>query len=164
MAWVDPTTPNLADYQTWLYTVVAGQAGLTQKILPPASEVIQATLDTAQAIVADQLTCASASAPTTTLTVYVQAVYNLATDQLFNWASDVAGQTYFSSKRKDWNIFTLSVGVASQASDQGTAVGILNPEQMRLFTLQDLQTLKTPWGRRYMAYAQMYGRSLWGLS
>jgi hypothetical protein len=165
MAWSQPTTPNLADYQTWLYTVVAGQAGLTPRILPPASQVIPDTLQTAEAIVTDALQVAGpCGSQVTALTIYVQAVYNLATDRLYNWAGDVGGQTYFRDKRKEWGIFTISVGVAAQASDQGTAIGLLNPDQMQLLTLQDLQTLKTPWGRQYMAYAQMYGRNLWGLT
>jgi hypothetical protein len=97
-------------------------------------------------------------------TIYTYAVYNLATDRLINFANDIPGQSYFMDKRRDLRITDVSVGVAAQASDQGTAVGILNPEQMKLFTLQDLQTLKTPFGRQYMAYAQMYGQSPWGLT
>jgi hypothetical protein len=169
VAWVTPTIPNLADYGTWLFTVVGPVAGLTQKILPPASQVIQDTLFTAESIVTTALQAAGPwpqppAPPPPSLTIYVQAVYNLGTDRLYNWAGDVGGQTYFADKRKEWGLWTMSVGVASQASDQGTAVGLLNPEQMQLLTLQDLQTLKTPWGRAYMAYAQMYGRNLWGLT
>lgn len=168
MAWTSTTVPNLTDYRTWLYTIVgpvaSPQGTNFAQLLPPNTSTIQASLDTAVMIVAEQLGVGCPPAPALTLSIYVQAVYCLATDRLFNWAPDVSGQHYFEDKRAMWGIFTLSVGVASSASDQGTSASMLNPEQMRLFTLQDLQTLKTPWGRQYMAYAQMYGRNLWGLT
>jgi hypothetical protein len=96
--------------------------------------------------------------------VYTWAVYNLAADRLVNYAQDVNGQTFFTEKRRDLNLNTVSVGVVAGSSDQGTASSIMNPEQMQRFTLRDLQTLKTPWGREYMGLAQMYGVSLWGLT
>jgi hypothetical protein len=165
MAWTQPQCPNLVDYSTWLYTVVAGQAGLTRAILPPLSQVIPDSLQTAQEIVADQLGLGAARPPEqVALTIYTSAVYNLATHTLYMWAPDVAGQTYFKEKREQLGIFRIAVGVTANASDQGTSAGMLNPDQMRTLTFQDLQYLKTPWGRQYMAYAQMYGRTLWGLT
>jgi hypothetical protein len=122
-----------------------------------APDIILTSLSIAQEIVNTTLNLASA-------TIYTLAVYNLAADRLINYAMDVANQTYFRDLRKTFRLTEVSVGVPSQVSDQGTAVGILNPEQMRLFTLQDLQTMKTSYGRQYMAFAQMYGRSIWGIS
>ncbi len=95
---------------------------------------------------------------------YSLAVYNLGADRLINYATDIAGQTFFTDLRKELKITTLSVGVASSANDQGTSVGILNPEAMRMFTMMDLQTLKTPYGRTYMGIAQQYGPSIWGVT
>jgi hypothetical protein len=42
-------------------------------------------------------------------------------------------------------------------------VGLLNPEAMKTFTLANLQNLKTPWGREYLAIAQRAGTT-WGLT
>jgi hypothetical protein len=98
--------------------------------------------------------------------IYTLAVYNLATDRLINFAPDVPGQTFFQDLRgpKKFNVSLVRVGVPSQSSDQGTAVGILNPEQLKMLTLQDLQTLSTPFGRAYMGFAQAYGQTIWALS
>ena len=95
---------------------------------------------------------------------YTLAVYNLAADRLFNFAQDVPGQTYFVDQRDRLRLMEVCVGVAAAASDQGTSLAMLNPEQMKLLTLQDLQTLKTPYGRIYMGIAQKYGRTIWGIS
>lgn len=95
--------------------------------------------------------------------LYVLGVYNLGADRLINYAQDVPDQTYFFDQRKDYAIFRPSAGLPSSANDGGTAVGILNPEWMKTMTLQDLQTMKTPFGRRYMEIAQNFG-VIWGMS
>lgn len=97
-------------------------------------------------------------------TIYTLAVYNLAADRLINFAPDVPTQGYFTKLRADFRLMEVSVGPPSATSDAGTAVGILNPEHMKLFTMQDLQMLKTPYGRQYMAFAQMAGNTLYGIS
>jgi hypothetical protein len=96
--------------------------------------------------------------------LYVLAVYNLAADRLINYARDQPNQTYFEDKRDNLKIYLPRVGVPSSANDNGTAVGILNPEFMKTMTLRDLQTLKTPWGRAYMEIALDYGPNIWGVS
>lgn len=72
--------------------------------------------------------------------------------------------TYFAGLRAQYGIDTVSTGVVTASYDQGTGSSFLNPDQMKEFTLGDLQTLKTPYGRAYMAFAQKYGQTLWGLS
>jgi hypothetical protein len=97
-------------------------------------------------------------------TLYALAVYNLGADRLLNYAVDAPGQTYFQDLRVSMKLMAVSVGVASSSNDQGTSVGILNPDALRDLTMMDLQTLKTPYGRAYMGFAQQYGPSLWGLT
>jgi hypothetical protein len=128
-------------------------AGDVYLIAPPA---LRSTFNIAMDIVSETLNASP--------DVYVLAVYNLAADRLINYALDISGQTYFQDLRKDYRIATVSVGVASSANDQGTSVGILNPRAMETFTMLDLQTLKTPYGRAYMGLAQSYGPALWGLT
>lgn len=95
--------------------------------------------------------------------IYTLAVYNLAGDNLINYANDQVGQTYFAQLRQNWNITGFIAGVISGSSDESTSQTILTPEAMKGLMLADLQNLKTPYGRQYLAFAQSYG-SLWGLS
>lgn len=159
---VTPTIPNQTDYTTFLYNVV----GIPTANLPSSADIITTSLGIAQAIVSDDLgACnANSNAIPSAPTLYVLAVYNLAADRLINFATDVTGQTYFQDWRKALRINEVSVGVPSSASDGGTATGILNPEQLERLTLLDLSTLKTPFGRTYMGFAQAYGTTIWGLS
>lgn len=97
--------------------------------------------------------------------LYALAVYNLATDRLINWAPDVAdGPRYFQNMRRDFKIARPALGVATSASDQGTSGAVLNPEFMRNLTMDDLQTIKTPYGRAYIGIAQQFGSTLFGVN
>jgi hypothetical protein len=145
--------PCVADYTEFLYKVV----GIPEEILPSPNVQITETFHLALDIVNEALAHAST-------TIYALAVYNLGADRLINYGMDPDDQSFFKDARSKFRTNEVSVGVAAAVGDQGTSLGILNPEQMKLFTLQDLQTLKTPYGRQYMAFAQMYGRSLWGLT
>jgi len=49
------------------------------------------------------------------------------------------------------------------SEDEATSQTLLTPEAMKGLTLADLQNLKTPWGRQYLAFAQSYG-TLWGIT
>lgn len=130
--------------------IVTGDAYL---IVPP---IVPLSLDVAMETVNRVLACGS-------VRLYTLAVYNLAADRLLNFAPDMAGQTYFADLRAKLRISSPIMGVIAMASDQGTVSSYLNPEQMKNFTLGDLQNLKTPYGRAYLEIAQSYG-TLWGLS
>jgi hypothetical protein len=164
MSWTNPTTPNVTDYTAFLYSVAEIQPG----VLPSTSEDIPLSLSVAVATVNEALqlggTYANAATGIVTLSLYVLAVYNLATDRLVNWANDVPGQTLFKDTRDAMGLMRPAVGVATSAADQGTAGTLINPEQLKMLTLDDLQTLRTPWGRRYLGIAQAYGTVIWGLS
>lgn len=95
--------------------------------------------------------------------MYSQAVYNLAGDILINIAQDQEGQTYFKDLRDAWNIFSFVAGVIESSDDQGTGQSLLVPEAMKGLTFSDLQNLKTPYGRAYLAIAQRYG-TMWGIN
>lgn len=95
--------------------------------------------------------------------MYGLAVYNLAADRLLNFAQDQAGQTYFRDIRTKFKLLDPVAGVVQSASDQGTSGAYLNIETMKNFTLMDLQTLRTPFGRRYMEIAMSFGPDIFGL-
>lgn len=151
MVEIDSNDPATLFFVTQLTDPV--QLGDSYQIIP---DIVLTTLDIAREMVNETLQVSP--------NIYTLAVYNLATDRLINYANDVPGQTFFQDLRKQFRLTDVSVGVPSQASDQGTAVGILNPEQLKLLTIQDLQTMKTPYGRVYMGFAQAYGQTIWGLS
>jgi hypothetical protein len=153
-SFANPLVPSIGDY-----TIFVRSWGVTSTYLPNNSIWLTITFNVATAIVNRTLQC-------TDPLIYTLAIYNLAMDRLVNYAQDQTGLTYFKDLRgKDqYNLqYAFAPGVPSSTGDQGTSVGLLNPEWMQTLTIQDLQTLRTPWGREYMAFAQSYG-NLWGLS
>lgn len=131
--------------------------GVPTSALPDNSLVLVYAYDVAIAIVNDSLECVPP--------IYKLAVYNLGGDNLVNWAPDQPGSTYWADLRgkEGYNIGAFAPGVVQATSDESTSTSLLNPEFMKTFTLANLQNLKTPWGRQYLAFAQSYG-TLWGLT
>jgi hypothetical protein len=105
--------------------------------------------------------------------VYALAVYNLAGDNLINYAQDIPNAPnvqgsvppapYFINLRQRWNVYGFVSGVIQSASDEGTSTSFVVQEAAENFTLSNLQNLKTPYGRAYLAFAQSYG-TLWGMN
>jgi len=95
--------------------------------------------------------------------VYAQMVYNLGGDTLINIAPDQPGQTFFVDLRKQFNCLGFVGGVIQSSGDESTNESMVVPEQIKMFTIANLNNLKTPYGRTYIGYAQSYG-TLWGLS
>jgi hypothetical protein len=95
--------------------------------------------------------------------IYMLAVYNLAADNLINYAQDIPPSTYFADLRKFYKIGNLPLGLIQSTSDQGTSESLMIPDAFKELTLANLQNLKTPWGRQYLAWAQSWGTN-WGLS
>ncbi len=73
-------------------------------------------------------------------------------------------QTYFFAARRGFKIASFVPGVVASAGDQGTSMGVDNPDFMRGLTLENLQLLKTPWGRSYLSISMKSGPNIWGLS
>lgn len=132
----------------------AVQAGDSYALVPG---VVVMALNLAMRTVNETLNLADPS-------VYTLAVYNLAADRLINYAPDQKGQTYFRDLRDKLRINEVSLGVISSSGNEASNSSWLNPTQLERLTLDDLQTLKTPWGRKYLGIAQTYGSNIWGLS
>lgn len=130
--------------------------GVSTTVLPDGSEYLVWAYDIARDTVSHMIQRASP-------TLYLVAVYSLAGDVLINIAQDVAGQTFFACLRRDWGINDFVSGVISASSDESTSESLLVPDAFKNLTLSDLQNLKTPYGRAYLAIAQKIG-TLWGLS
>lgn len=137
-----------------------GVAGIEQINLPNSSPAIPMAYIYAKEIVSLQIE--QVSCP-----LYDLAVYNLATDYLINWAPDpIAGGCspgFFTKLRESYKITAFVAGVIASASDESTAETLVVPESFKNFLLGDLENLKTPFGRAYLAIAQRVG-SLWGLT
>lgn len=97
-------------------------------------------------------------------TIYTEAVYNLAADNLINYAPDPPGVSYFKRLRKKLNINGFVSGVVQSSGDEATSVSLVVQDAAKAFTLANLQNLKTPYGRRYLSLAQSYGPSTWGIT
>ena len=130
--------------------------GITPNVLPDASASVGYAFSVAMALVNPQLNAANPL-------VYTLAVYNLAGSNLLNWAPDQGGSTYFADIRKTWNMNAMVPGVINSASDEGTSASMTVGDNLTNLTFNDLQLMKDPYGRQYLAFAQMVG-SLWGLS
>jgi hypothetical protein len=135
--------------------------GISTDNLPDNADVIPMAYSVALEIVNDALAGASSL-------MYTLAVYNLAGDNLINYAPDPASPpgtaNYFSSLRDKWNILKFVSGVVQSSSDGSTSNSLVVQEAAKNFTLGNLQNLKTPYGRTYLAIAQNYGPSVWGMN
>jgi hypothetical protein len=169
-----PTTPNLAGFQWFLVNVAA----IDTINLPPTAPVVAFAFNVALGIV-NPLLC-GVCIPNQQNSPYTRsqfdiAVYNLATDLVINWAVDPTGSNVFSTRpdgtemtffeylRFKWGIGNAHFGVVGSVSDVSTTTSIEVIEAAKTFTLGNLQNLKTPYGRTYLAIAQSYG-ALWGLT
>lgn len=151
-------SPTVTGFISFIRTVM----GINTTVLPDNAPVIAIAYAVAVDLVNIALTCVPSSS-TTTPSIYALAVYNLAADNLVNYAPDQNGQTFFTDLRKSLNLSGFVGGVIQSTNDNGTGQSMVVPDAMKAFTMANLQQLKTPWGRQYMAFAQSYG-TLWGMS
>ena len=143
--------PTVAGFLNFLRTTVA----IPTSALPDNSPFIQSAYDYATMIV--DVNLASVPSPATSPSYYAQAIYNLGADALVNITPDQSGQTFFANLRSTMHINEFVSGVISSSADESTSQSMVVPKAAELFTMLDLQTLKTPWGRFYMALAQQGG-------
>jgi hypothetical protein len=98
---------------------------------------------------------------------YNLAVYNFGGDYLINWALDSNAQddcsTYWEDLRDQWGITSFKAGVVQSTADVSTSTTLAISDVNKQLTLSDMQNLKTPYGRAYLAIAQKFG-DIWGLS
>lgn len=171
--------PTLAGFIVFVRTVM----GINSTIVPDDSDTLKIALAVAMSIVNRTLRkvpIPSQDAAGVTLnsggySQYSRAVYNLAADNLINYGVDLPdapvvdgsgdpGMPFFAWTRKQFNTNGFVSGVVSSTGDEGTNVSLVVQKAAEEFTLANLQNLKTPYGRTYLAIAQSYGPSTWGMS
>ena len=175
--------PTLSGFQFF----IENEMDIDVDVLPLNSPYPPLALAVALAIVNPALVCVSI--PSTDSagvslnagggSIYNLAVYNLAADNLVNYAQDLPdaepvegsvspqnpdGLPLFAWMRYQFNINGFVPGVISSANDETTGDSYVVQEAAKYFTLKDLQNLKTPWGRTYLSLAQSYGPTPWGIS
>lgn len=150
--------PTLAGYVYFLFNI----AGIPTAALSSTAPIIAFSFNYAMDKTYKLLACLPNYDPSQP-TLYAQAIYNLATDNLINFAPDTPPSTYFADLRKNMGLNSFIAGVISSSSDQGTSQSLDIPNFFKTLTLSDLQLMKTPFGRQYLAIAQSTG-PLWGLT
>lgn len=153
--------PTLAGFQSFLTSAV----GIPSGALAASSPTIVMAFNIAMVTVARPLEVfcfTDASGQQSSL--FALAVYNLATANLFFYAQDQDGVNYFAEARAKWNLLGYIGGTIQSTGDQGTSQSMVVPEAAETFTLEDLQLIKTPWGRAYLQLAQKLGPSLFGIT
>lgn len=91
------------------------------------------------------------------------AVYSAGVHLLFSEAPDAPGQTFFQAWRQATGVLSLTAGVSASQSDNGTSNSMAVPQGLANLSLSALDFAKSPYGRRYLAYAQQYGPTIVGL-
>ncbi|WP_051377034.1 hypothetical protein [Paraburkholderia dilworthii] len=150
--WQTSTTPNVTDLYTFLTTV----AGIPTSALPSDSAYIPWALSYAEEMTLQVLRFVGQD-------YYCFAVYCLATSFLINWCPDQPGQTYFADLRKTWNLTGFTGGIIQSTADQSTSESMLMPEFLSGLTIGQLQALKDPFGRQWLA-AMADNGPIWGIS
>ncbi|WP_369065305.1 hypothetical protein [Burkholderia gladioli] len=142
----------MADFTTFVYN-----QGVPEADLPNNSQYLQWAFTMAMNLAL----VAPCSVPSI---VYVLAVYNLGMHRLLKVAQDIPPSTFFSQQRTVFKMMAFTAGVIQSSSDESTSNSMVVPEFFKNLTLQDLDLLKTPWGREYLAYAQQFGPDIVGVS
>jgi hypothetical protein len=160
--------PNLDDYLTFIRL----NMGIPVEALPDDSVYIPQSYWFAMTTVNPYLGIvgnAETPPPQTFPTYYAYAVYYLAghllvTIAIDNPAAAPPNNTYFADLRAKMNLNAFVPGVIQSSSDQGTSQSWMVPDFFKSITLGDMALLQTPWGRAYLALAQAYGPTIWGLT
>ncbi len=146
------TTPTLAG----LTAFARGPAAIPQTAMPDGDPGFADALAFALEWIPQWLLCASA-------TLYTAAVYNWSISLILEFQPDQAGQNFFKTLRDAYKVNNFVPGLVNSASDNGTAGSITVADATANMSLEDLQRVKDPFGRRALSIMQSAG-PLWGLS
>lgn len=140
--------PDLAGFILFIRTTM----GINAEALPDDDPSINTAFTLSLDWVNQQIACISPA-------LYMQAVYNLSASFLINFGPEAV----FGEIRESLGLNNFTAGVISASSDESTSQTRVVSDALKNLSLADLQQLKDPYGRWYLAIAQQYG-DLWGLS
>lgn len=164
---VTPLFPVIPEDQAALYAgfvaFVQNVVGINSTILPTTSPTYSYAFLVAISIVNQTFSCAFPQ-------IYDLMVYNLGASNILNYGQDLPGAAvyqngmpYFAFMRQQFGINAFVSGVLQSQADASTSSAVAVPEALKNLTLADLQYLKDPYGRQYLAFAQRYG-TMWGMN
>lgn len=155
--------PTQADFTSWVRTAI----GIPSTVIPDNSVWFTYAYNAALTITNPVLQVAG---------TYDLALYNLGGDNLINWAQDSiippatspvnfpgTNTPYMAYLRDQYKVSAFVPGVIQSSNDESTGQSMELLEQYTGYTLANLQNLKTPWGRVYLAFAADVG-PLWGMN
>ena len=151
MAFVDPTTPNQTDFNTFVYA-----QGVTTAQLPTNSDYLAWAFNYGVNL--------TSSVPNLPAPAYPLACYNGGFHYLLRITPDQAGQSFFADARKTYNLLTFVAGAVTSSGDQGTQDALSGSEALSNLSLLGMDMLKTPWGNEWLFYSQAYGPNVVGLT
>lgn len=140
--------PDLAGFILFIRNTMR----ISADVLPDDDPSIGSAYELSIAWVNRQIACISQ-------VLYSQAVYNLAASFLINFGPEAV----FGPIREQLGLNNFTAGVIGASSDETTSQTRIVSDALKNLSLADLQQLKDPYGRWYLAIAQQYG-DLWGLS
>lgn len=152
---MEPTAAQIAAFIAFIRDIM----GVPDTTLPDSSPYIIYSLTGAVNTVLLNIQCASPF-------LYQDALNNLAADNLINWTQDsptADPKDYWAKLRASFGCNNFAAGVVQSANDNSTGMSALVPDFFKGLTMSNLQNLKTPYGRRYLAIVQDWG-SIWGLT
>lgn len=161
-----PSSPTVAGFLAWIRAIMQIGTG----VLPDDSPYVPFAYNVAMNTT-NRALCKVPNLNRGLPSIYALAVYNLGGDRIINYAPDLPdapvyknGLPFFAYMRSSLDINSFVGGVIQSTSDEGTSESMVVPDAFKNLTIGDLQLLKTPWGRQYLAFAQDYGPAVWGLS
>jgi hypothetical protein len=150
MSYVSPQSPNIADFTTFAIGEGVPSGDLPTTGIQWAQWALNMALDQT---LGDEMGSVSSAYPQ----AYVLAVYNCAMHNLVKIGQDVSPLTYFTDTREAFKLSSFLGGVVLASGDETTSQTLAVPESLKQMTLRDLDYVKTPWGRQYLEFSQMYG-------
>lgn len=149
MAFADPTTPNLADFTTFVRN-----QGVTTAQLPDGSDYLAWAFNYGVNL--------TNYVPNLPVPAYPLACYNGGFHYLLRITPDQDGQTFFADSRAKFNLLTFVAGAVISSGDQGTQDTLSGSEGLSNLFLLGMDMLKTPWGNEWLFYSQAYGPTVVG--
>ena len=151
MAFVDPATPNQADFDTFVYA-----QGVNTSVLPTTSTYLPWAFTWGV-----NWTNTGVNIPSP---AYVLACYQGGMHYLVSIAQDEPGQTFWADLRKQYNMLSFVAGAVISSSDQGTSQTLSGSKGLEDLSLVAMDAIKTPWGQKWLQYQQTYGPNVIGVA
>lgn len=159
---------------TGYYMFLRNYMGIPAAALPDDSWWIPATYNLALDVVNIILSIVPQFGSIDYPSQYALAVYNYAADRLVTLTPDVdpvyyypgviPPTPYFAYLRDKFKVDSFVPGVVTYTADLTTSASFTVPNWVKEMSMADMQSLKTPWGRAYMAIAMQYGPTIVGIT